>query len=71
MGYATETWSDWRRTGFPTLVPTQYAQNLGKQIPIRQCYTNDEPSLNRTNYNEVISIQGPDELNTKIWWNKP
>lgn len=71
MGYGTEIWSDWRRTGFPTLVPTQYAQNLGKQIPIRQGYSNDEPSLNRTNYNEVISIQGPDELNTKIWWNKP
>ncbi|AOM76543.1 SusD/RagB family nutrient-binding outer membrane lipoprotein [Pedobacter steynii] len=71
MGYATETWSDWRRTGFPTLVPTQYAQNLGKQIPVRQCYTLDEQSLNKANYNDVIAIQGPDELNTKVWWNKP
>lgn len=71
MGYGTEAWSDWRRTGFPTLTPTQYAQNLGKQIPVRQCYTNDEPSLNKANYNDVIAIQGPDELNTKIWWNKP
>lgn len=70
MGYGNEAWCDWRRTGFPTLTPTQYAQNIGKQIPVRQCYSNDEPSLNLKNYQDVIAIQGPDELNTKIWWNK-
>jgi len=67
MGYALEAWSDWRRTGFPVLTPSKYPQNIGGQIPVRQAYTNDEPSLNRANYNDVIASQGPDELNTPIW----
>ncbi|MCX2453014.1 SusD/RagB family nutrient-binding outer membrane lipoprotein [Pedobacter sp. PLR] len=70
MGYAAEAWSDWRRTGFPTLTPTPFAENIGKQIPVRQCYSNDEPSLNNKNYQDMLSIQGPDELSTPVWWDK-
>lgn len=67
MGYGYEAWSDWRRTGFPRLRPSAYPQNIGGQIPVRQAYTNDEPSLNKANYDAVIASQGPDELNTPIW----
>jgi hypothetical protein len=67
MGYGYEAWSDWRRTGFPRLTPSPYPQNIGGQIPVRQAYTNDEPSLNKANYDAVIAAQGPDELNTPIW----
>jgi hypothetical protein len=67
MGYGLEAWSDWRRTGFPRLTPSAYPQNIGGQIPVRQAYTNDEPSLNKANYDAVIAQQGPDELNTPIW----
>ncbi|RZK77008.1 MAG: SusD/RagB family nutrient-binding outer membrane lipoprotein [Pedobacter sp.] len=67
MGYGYEAWSDWRRTGFPVLTPSAYPQNLGGKIPVRQAYTNDEPSLNAANYKLVIASQGPDELNTPIW----
>lgn len=70
MGYATESWSDWRRTGFPVLKPSANAENIGGQIPVRQCYSNDEPSLNNKNYQDMLSIQGPDELSTRVWWNK-
>lgn len=70
MGYGNEAWCDWRRTGFPVLTPTPAAQNIGKQIPVRQCYSNDEPSLNNKNYQDMIAIQGPDELNTPVWWAK-
>jgi hypothetical protein len=69
-GYGYEMWADWRRTGFPVLSPSPAPQNIGGQIPRRQVYTTNEVSLNKANYTEVISIQGPDELNTRIWWDK-
>lgn len=71
QGYGFEAWADWRRTGFPTLTPSPSPQNLGGQIPRRLCYTTNEASLNTKNYAEVIARQGPDELNTRIWWDKP
>ncbi|MBB2146026.1 SusD/RagB family nutrient-binding outer membrane lipoprotein [Pedobacter sp. LMG 31464] len=70
-GYGFEAWADWRRTGFPTLSPSPNPQNLGGQIPRRLCYTADEPSLNKTNYLAVVASQGPDELSTRVWWDKP
>ncbi len=69
-GYAFEAWADWRRTGFPVLTPSPVAQNLGGQIPRRLGYTTDEKSLNSANYAIVIARQGPDELNTRVWWDK-
>ncbi len=71
QGYGFEAWADWRRTGFPTLSPSPNPQNIGGQIPRRLCYTTNEASLNAKNYAEVIARQGPDELNTRIWWDKP
>lgn len=70
QGYAFEAWADWRRTGYPVLSPSPVAQNLGGQIPRRLGYTTAEASLNKANYQEVIARQGPDELNTRIWWDK-
>lgn len=67
MGYGYEAWSDYRRTGFPTLSPSAYPLNIGGQIPVRQAYSVDEPSLNKDNYAAVVASQGPDELNTPIW----
>lgn len=67
LGYGYEAWSDYRRTGFPVLTPSAYPLNLGGKIPVRQGYSNDEPSLNKDNYAAVIASQGPDELNTPIW----
>lgn len=69
-GYAFEAWADWRRTGFPVLAPSPAPQNVGGQIPRRLGYTNTEASLNGANYAAVIARQGPDELNTRIWWDK-
>ena len=71
QGYGFEAWADWRRTGFPVLSPSPAALNLGGQIPRRLCYTTNEASLNAKNYAEVIARQGADELNTRIWWDKP
>ncbi|MES2652521.1 MAG: SusD/RagB family nutrient-binding outer membrane lipoprotein [Bacteroidota bacterium] len=71
QGYGFEAWADWRRTGFPTLLPSPAPQNLGGQIPRRLGYTTNEASLNKANYEIVIARQGPDELSTRIWWDKP
>lgn len=70
QGYGYEAWADWRRTGFPILSPSPAPQNIGGQIPRRLGYTNSELSLNPVNYAAVIARQGPDELNTRIWWDK-
>lgn len=71
MAYSYETWADWRRTGFPVLVPAPAAYTNPKAIPRRQAYNSQEASLNTENYNAVVARQGPDELLTRIWWDKP
>lgn len=63
-----EAWAEWRRTGYPDLVPAVAAQNKSGEIPVRQAYPVTERDLNETNYNEVVSRQGEDGLDTKVWW---
>src|SRR6186713_907693 len=64
-----EAFANYRRTGFPALAPNPYP---GKEVQFiyRLTYPNSEQSVNSTNYNAAISRQGPDKLDTKIWWNK-
>lgn len=63
-----EAWAEWRRTGYPNLEPAVAAQNQSGEIPVRQAYPVTERDLNETNYNEVVSRQGEDGLDTRIWW---
>jgi hypothetical protein len=65
-----EAWSDWRRTGFPTLTPAEDALNDSKEIPVRQAYPLFEVNLNSTNYDAVVARQGADNLDTKVWWDQ-
>jgi hypothetical protein len=65
-----EAWMEWRRTGFPDLLPGPVPLNPGGQIPRRQAYPTTAVNLNLGNYNEVIARQGPDELFTKMWLDK-
>ncbi|MEI7830065.1 MAG: SusD/RagB family nutrient-binding outer membrane lipoprotein [Prolixibacteraceae bacterium] len=58
---------EWRRTGFPVLVPAIAGQNGGK-IPVRAYYPSDESGRNPTNLKAAIAAQGVDDLNTKVWW---
>jgi len=64
-----EAFANFRRTGFPALAPNPYP---GKEVAFiyRLTYPNSEQSVNSTNYNAANSRQGPDKLDTKIWWNK-
>jgi hypothetical protein len=60
-------WQEWKRTGYPALKPsvTNYNNNV---IPVRFLYPTDQQVTNLNNYDSAIAIQGPDNLNTKIWW---
>ncbi|MGW9685016.1 SusD/RagB family nutrient-binding outer membrane lipoprotein [Flagellimonas sp. 2504JD1-5] len=64
-----ESFSNWRRTGFPALVPVVYPGNVTNgTIPRRMSYSESEQTNNPDNYAEAISRQGPDELTTRVWW---
>lgn len=66
-----EAWSEWRRTGYPTLTPAPDALSADGEIPRRFGYPTTERDLNATNYSSALQLLGgPDELNTKLWWDK-
>lgn len=62
-----EGWSDWRRTGMPEVIPGPDAVNDGR-VPVRFQYPNDVKSTNSENYNTAVQRMGPDNINTKLWW---
>ena len=64
-----ESFSNWRRTGFPALTPVNYPGNVTNgSIPRRLTYSESEQSNNPDNYAAVIAAQGPDVLTTRVWW---
>ena len=67
-----ETWSNWRRSGFPVLVPVVYQGNAtGGTIPRRFTYPLDEASVNPVNYSAAVStIPGGDNMSSRVWWDK-
>ena len=66
-----ETWANWRRSNFPSLVPVNYPGNAtGGQIPRRMLYPATEASANSANYSEAISNQGANSLTARVWWDK-
>jgi hypothetical protein len=66
-----ETFSNWRRSGFPVLVPVNYPGNVTNgTIPRRLTYSESEQSNNPDNYAAAIAAQGPDELITRVWWDQ-
>lgn len=66
QGY--ESWAEWRRIGGPNTIEKPDVLIQGTDIPQRQAYGSDVPSLNKVNYNKAISEQGADNLDTKLWW---
>jgi hypothetical protein len=63
-----QSWIEWRRTGFPVLTPAEDGTNNGK-IPVRFPYPTDEAARNPTALGEGVNLLGgPDDLNTRVWW---
>lgn len=68
-----EAWSEFRRTGYPKLMPVALNKS-GGSIPegtwIRRLpYPAEEYSLNRTNVTAAVGmLNGPDTGGTPVWW---
>lgn len=71
-----EAFSNFRRTGFPDLVPVNYPGNVTNgQIPHRLAYPQSEAGVNPDNFNEALSRQGlgsdfSSHLSVPVWWDK-
>ena len=63
-----EAWAEWRRLDAPVLTPSAFA--LDPRIPVRHAYNASVGDNNPDNYADVIASQGPNNLHTKLWWDK-
>lgn len=64
-----ESWAEWRRLDYPELIRAPDAAS-GREIPRRKGYPITEISLNLESYTAAVSRQGPDEMSTRVWWDK-
>lgn len=66
-----DAWAEWRRTGYPALLPAPSALN-GGVIPRRIRYPQEEINFNNANYLEAVkSLMPAEDKNTsKIWWDQ-
>lgn len=63
-----EAWSNWRRTGYPVLVPTNYPGNVtGGKIFQRLKYPGSESGGNPN----FAGGASPNDFTTKVWWAGP
>ncbi|NDV79304.1 RagB/SusD family nutrient uptake outer membrane protein [Dysgonomonas sp. 511] len=71
-----EAWADFRRTGYPKLIPATAAGNKSGGIvdsnkgARRMPYPLDEYNSNSENITEAVSkyLKGPDNMATDLWW---
>ncbi len=64
-----QQWFEYRRTGHPILPKGPGLQN-GGVMPARMVYPVYVQSANPTNYREAVQAQGPDQINTEVWWQR-
>jgi hypothetical protein len=64
-----EAWAEWRRLDYPELKPAPDAAQ-GRAIPRRRGYPLQEISLNKASYETAVNRQGPDVMETQVWWDK-
>lgn len=65
-----QQWFEYRRTGHPVLPQGSGLKNNGV-MPARMTYPVYVQSTNPTNYKIAVAAQGPDEISTQVWWQKP
>lgn len=65
-----QQWFEYRRTGHPFLPKGTGLVNGGK-MPARLHYPVLTQNTNPTNYKNAVAAQGPDEISTLVWWQKP
>ena len=65
-----QQWFEYRRTGHPVLPKGQGLSNNGI-MPARLVYPVYVQAANPVNYKAAVAGQGPDEIFTQVWWQKP
>ncbi|QMU30886.1 SusD/RagB family nutrient-binding outer membrane lipoprotein [Adhaeribacter radiodurans] len=66
-----EVFANWRRTGYPALVPNNVPGNAtNATIFRRMLYPTIEESLNPENLQEAVNRLGGNTFLTRIWWDK-
>ena len=67
-----ESWSNWRRSGFPVLTPVVFPNNVTNgTIPRRFPYPLAESNTNPVNYKAAsAAVPGGDNLTGRVWWDK-
>lgn len=65
-----QQWFEKRRTGFPIL-PNNGGLLNNAVLPSRLMYPPNPRILNTANYQAAVQQMGGDDINVKMWWNKP
>jgi hypothetical protein len=65
-----ESWANFRRSGYPILTPNTFpGSDLQTENFIRRLsYTDAESNVNAANVQAANSRQGPDLMDTRVWW---
>jgi hypothetical protein len=66
-----EAFANFRRSGYPALAPNPYpSQDISGDFIRRLTYPSTEIAVNTENVNAAIAKMGPDNLETRVWWDK-
>ncbi|WP_209328788.1 SusD/RagB family nutrient-binding outer membrane lipoprotein [Lunatimonas salinarum] len=65
-----ESWANFRRSGYPQLTPNPFPGSDLQTEPFirRLSYTDAELNVNATNVEAAIARQGPNIMDTRVWW---
>ncbi|SHM73350.1 Starch-binding associating with outer membrane [Cyclobacterium lianum] len=64
-----EAFANFRRTGYPNLTPNPYpGSDINGDFIRRLSYPDSEFSVNNENVQAALSRQGPDDLDSRVWW---
>lgn len=74
----SEAWAEYRRTGYPRLIPATAAGNKSGGVvdsnkgARRMPYPQDEYVGNNANITTAVSqyLKGPDNMGTNVWWDR-
>jgi hypothetical protein len=67
----SETWANFRRSGFPALTKNPYpGSEITGSFIRRMPYPDSETITNLANMNAAIAVQGKNDINTPVWWDK-
>ncbi|MFP4505468.1 MAG: SusD/RagB family nutrient-binding outer membrane lipoprotein [Cyclobacteriaceae bacterium] len=64
-----EAFANFRRSGFPALAPNPFPnQDISGEFIRRLTFPATEIAVNTNNVSAAISRMGPDNLDTRVWW---